>query len=464
MAHQVFISYSSKDATIAEQVCAYVESGGVSCWMAPRDILPGVDWSEAIIEGINAARVLVLIVSANSNVSPQIRREVERAVHKGLTIIPFRIEDVVPSRALEYFIGPLQGIDAFYSEYTDSLASLLEAVFDALSAPREMAASAPEPAPAKVRFRVSKLLIFLFIVANVLIVLAIVYGNTKAYLLLKRMGIVTKKEEVKPNDHYYEEGVRKYDSKDYQGAIESLNHAATSDPQNPSVYHYRAQAYYQLGQNQQAIDDFSRAIALDPNKSAIYKDRGAAYSKTGDYQHAIQDYTKAIEIAPNDSDAYKQRAQAYDATGDHRSALQDYSNAITKGSDDWNVYYNRGMEERKVGLDQEAITDFTQSIRLNASYAPAYNNRGLSYRKVGRVDSAISDYTQAITLDPKYGEAYCNRGDALAVKKEYEQAQNDFIKCGKQGDEALKKYASQKGKEVAKKKSKNFLRKLKDIF
>ncbi|HUF54697.1 MAG TPA: hypothetical protein VMR52_13165 [Dehalococcoidia bacterium] len=41
-------------------------------------------------------------VTANANDSPQVMREVERAVHKGITIVPFRIEDVVPSRSMEW--------------------------------------------------------------------------------------------------------------------------------------------------------------------------------------------------------------------------------------------------------------------------------------------------------------------------------------------------------------------------
>lgn len=48
---------------------------------------------------------MVLIFSQHANVSPQIKREVERAVNKGLPIIPVRIEDAVPSKALEYFIS-----------------------------------------------------------------------------------------------------------------------------------------------------------------------------------------------------------------------------------------------------------------------------------------------------------------------------------------------------------------------
>jgi hypothetical protein len=55
---------------------------------------------------------MVLVFTADANASPQIRREVERAVNRGVAILPVRIEDVVPGRALEYFIGNVHWLDA----------------------------------------------------------------------------------------------------------------------------------------------------------------------------------------------------------------------------------------------------------------------------------------------------------------------------------------------------------------
>ena len=61
-----------------------VEAQGIECWIAPRDIAPSADWAAEIIDAISGARTMILVFSANSNESPQVRREVERAVHKNL--------------------------------------------------------------------------------------------------------------------------------------------------------------------------------------------------------------------------------------------------------------------------------------------------------------------------------------------------------------------------------------------
>ena len=100
-----FISYSSHDKPTADAICAVLERDKVRCWIAPRDVLPGVNYGEAIIDGINSCRLLVIVLSSASNGSPQVLREVERAVSKGIPIIPFRIEDVVPSKSMEYFLS-----------------------------------------------------------------------------------------------------------------------------------------------------------------------------------------------------------------------------------------------------------------------------------------------------------------------------------------------------------------------
>jgi TolB-like protein/Flp pilus assembly protein TadD len=121
MAQDVFISHSSHDKVYADGICAKLESRGIRCWRAPRDIRPGMEWGAAIVEAIDGARMMLLVFSSNANNSPQISREVERAVHKGVIVIPVRVEDVMPSGNLEYFLGTPHWLDAFTSPFEQHL-------------------------------------------------------------------------------------------------------------------------------------------------------------------------------------------------------------------------------------------------------------------------------------------------------------------------------------------------------
>jgi hypothetical protein len=145
MAHDVFISYSSKDKPVADAVCAGLEGRGIRCWAAPRDILPGMDWGAAIIDAITGAKVMVLIFSGNANASQQIKREVERAVAKSVKILPFRIEDVPMSKSLEYFISTPHWLDALTQPLEGHIARLADTV--RLLVARDSRQGPPEPIP-----------------------------------------------------------------------------------------------------------------------------------------------------------------------------------------------------------------------------------------------------------------------------------------------------------------------------
>jgi hypothetical protein len=152
MAFDAFISYSSKDKTTANAACAGLESAGVRCWMAPRDIRGGTEYAAGIVEGIDSCRIMVLIFSSNANASPQVHREIERAVSKGLTIIPFRIEDIAPTKAMEYYLGSIHWLDALTPPLARHLGHLVEQVKANLQVDASPSGSFEKIAPEKASF------------------------------------------------------------------------------------------------------------------------------------------------------------------------------------------------------------------------------------------------------------------------------------------------------------------------
>ena len=111
--HDVFLSHSSRDKKWADAACAVLERHRIRCWIAPRDITPGDEWGASIIKGINGSRMMVLIFSANANASSQVRREVDRAISQGMTVMPIRIENVRPEGAMEFALSNTHWLDAF---------------------------------------------------------------------------------------------------------------------------------------------------------------------------------------------------------------------------------------------------------------------------------------------------------------------------------------------------------------
>jgi len=112
MAHDVFISYSHNDKTIADAVCAKLEESKIRVWIAPRDVPAGANFAGSIIEAINSCKIFILIWTANANASEHILNEINQAFDKGITIIPFRIQNVEPTDSMRYYIGRTHWLDA----------------------------------------------------------------------------------------------------------------------------------------------------------------------------------------------------------------------------------------------------------------------------------------------------------------------------------------------------------------
>lgn len=149
MAHDVFISYSSKDKPIADAVCAGLEGRGIRCWMAPRDILPGDAWPAAIIAAIGNCHLFVLVASHESYQSTDVLREVQYAANL-VPIIPFRIEAADLPPAMRFYLGVPHWLDALTPPLEGHIQRLAETVGLLLQRADASIAVAPGPAPTPV--------------------------------------------------------------------------------------------------------------------------------------------------------------------------------------------------------------------------------------------------------------------------------------------------------------------------
>lgn len=127
--YDMFISYATKNTDIAQYVVEKIERRGKRCFIAPRDINSGADYASEIIRGISNSLAVLLIFSSESDKSAYVLREINSAVSRNKTIIPLRIENFLPSEALEFYLGPTHWLDAFpqvLDTHLDSILSILK--------------------------------------------------------------------------------------------------------------------------------------------------------------------------------------------------------------------------------------------------------------------------------------------------------------------------------------------------
>lgn len=116
-----FISYASEDREKAEEICADLERRRLPCWIAPRDVRAGHEYTDEIIRGIEQCAAMVIVFSAAANTSVFVPREVERAVAKKKPLFPVRIEEATPTEGLEFLISGEQWIDAWTGSWDDHM-------------------------------------------------------------------------------------------------------------------------------------------------------------------------------------------------------------------------------------------------------------------------------------------------------------------------------------------------------
>lgn len=124
----VFISHSSKDFAIADDLRERLEAKGVSCWIAPRDIPPGTAYYAQISPAVEQCSALFLLLSQAANKSGMVAREVHAALEAQKPIIPLRIRNVRPDHELKYLTSPLQWVDVFESPLADRVSYFVSIV------------------------------------------------------------------------------------------------------------------------------------------------------------------------------------------------------------------------------------------------------------------------------------------------------------------------------------------------
>ncbi len=181
MAHDVFISHSSKDKVMADAICAGLEARGIRCWIAPRDVLPGVEWTKSIVEAISNCKLFLLVLTDNSNRSIQAVKEVDCAVNHERIVLPFRLEDVKPTGSMEYYLSSIHWLDALtppLEKHIDNLAKYIGHIIETpvIKSEEKPTLQVKPISPAPIQEK-KKILTWLWLILGVVVLSAVVIGG-----------------------------------------------------------------------------------------------------------------------------------------------------------------------------------------------------------------------------------------------------------------------------------------------
>lgn len=100
-----FISYSTKNQTLADSMKQLLSRNGVASWMAPADIPAGSKYAQVINRAIKDCACVVLMLSDAAQNSTWVAKEIERAVSYRKPIISVQLEELTLNDEFEFYIS-----------------------------------------------------------------------------------------------------------------------------------------------------------------------------------------------------------------------------------------------------------------------------------------------------------------------------------------------------------------------
>ena len=288
---------------------------------------------------------------------------------------------------------------------------------------------------------------------------------------------------------YFNNGVKKYYSGDYKGAISDFSQAintlntehikilaSTNYAKSDSCYYYRGYSKLKLKDYLGAIQDFSVIISEQKNDKAnaeVYYDRGLARYYLKDNSGAIEDYETALSINPNLEITkktlgdrfinYKNQISSAENSHEPRftqdvkiatdgiaepslnSYIIDEYYAPVRYDQDPNFVNASNKTDKKMEIENYAkaveeykytnkgsystenrIMHCNNAIKLYDNFAEAYYTRGNEYFLIGDNKKALQDYNKAVELKPNLAAVYNNKGILKYMQKDYLGALEDL--------------------------------------
>ena len=97
MSGPIFVSHSSRDFAEVKRLVDALETRGFRCWLSERDVVPGTNYADAIVDTLIESAAMLLVFTANANASDEVKKEVALANQRRIPIVPVRLTDSQPT-------------------------------------------------------------------------------------------------------------------------------------------------------------------------------------------------------------------------------------------------------------------------------------------------------------------------------------------------------------------------------
>lgn len=208
---------------------------------------------------------------------------------------------------------------------------------------------------------------------------------------------------------FYEDALRRFDSRDVKGAIVQLKNALQQDPKLLAAQVLLADAYLMTGSTAAAETALDAAAKLGADRSVIMPKMAQALSAQLKYR-ALLDQVNPQGLPPFvAAEILTYRGMAYLALGNFKQAEQALREAEQKSPDSVAVRVAQGSLQLRQGNTQGARATAERAVAMAPNDASAWNLKASVFHVSGNIQAALADYGKALSLNPNHLDARLGR-------------------------------------------------------
>lgn len=238
-------------------------------------------------------------------------------------------------------------------------------------------------------------------------------------------------------------------NKDYPRALENVNKALASNPNNAEAYYLKGQILQEQAFATEDADEHTAKIAdmLAAYEKARELDAALADDITqrlrlayfNEFQRGIQAFNRgqnneseygtaaayfdtAARIQPDSSGAYVNRAYALINAGRSAEAVEPLKTAIEKGENQPDTYIFLASLYTSTDRAGEAVTLLERAKQVHPEDAEIQTQLLNAYIAAGQIDRAMQTYSDAVAREPNNKLYRYNYGSLFLESEEYDKA------------------------------------------
>jgi adenylate cyclase len=126
---EVFVSYARNDKARVLELAGELRAAGVSLWLDTSGIDAATLWGEQIVNALESAKVLLLMVTESAVESKNVAREVMLVSERNGNILPVHLEPTQIPPSLKYQLAGIQHVECFSrGDSADGLKAIVRAL------------------------------------------------------------------------------------------------------------------------------------------------------------------------------------------------------------------------------------------------------------------------------------------------------------------------------------------------